>query len=60
MSSTIVNRIWNIEFKHVTFSKTSEFYKCSVSSRIKAQLESTKDEVIIMHLIDDSRVHMKQ
>ena len=60
MSSTTFNKIWNTEFKHVTLSKTSEFSKCSICSRIKAQLESTKNEDIIMQLKDDLRVHMKQ
>lgn len=60
MSSITFNKIWNIEYKHATLSKTSELSKCSIYSRIKAQLESTKDEDIIMQLKEDLRVHMKQ
>ena len=48
MSSTSFNRIWNTKFANVTLSKTSEFSKCVVCSRIKSQLESTKDEEMIV------------
>ena len=36
ISSTTFNRIWNTEFENVTLSKTSNFSKCVVCSRIKS------------------------
>ena len=60
MSSTTFNRIWNKEFANVTLSKTSEFSKCVVCSRIKSQLESTKDGEMIAHLKDERRIHVMQ
>ena len=60
MSSTTFNRIWNKEFANVTLSKTSEFSKCVVCSRIKSQLESTKDGEMIARLKDEHRIHMMQ
>ena len=60
MSSTTFNRIWNKEFANVTLSKTSEFSKCVVCSRIKSQLESTKDGEMIARLKDERRIHMMQ
>ena len=60
MSSTTFNRIWNKEFAKVTLSKTSEFSKCVVCSRIKSQLESTKDGEMIARLKDERRIHMMQ
>ena len=60
MSCTTFNRIWNKEFANVTLSKTSEFSKCVVCSRIKSQLESTKDGEMIARLKDERRIHMMQ
>ena len=60
MLSTTFNRIWNKEFANVTLSKTSEFSKCVVCSRIKSQLESTKDGEMIARLKDERRIHMMQ
>ena len=53
MSSTTFNRIWNTEFANVTLSKTSDFSKCVVCSRIKSQLESTKDDGMIEQLKEE-------
>ena len=60
MSSTTFNRIWNTEFANVTLSKTSDFSKCVVCSRIKSQLESTKDDEMIEQLKEERRIHMMQ
>ena len=60
MSSSTFNRIWRKEFANVTLSKTSEFSKCVVCSRIKSQLESTKDDEMIARLKDERRIHMLQ
>ncbi len=60
MSNTTFNRIWNTEFANVTLSKTSDFSKCVVCSRIKSQLESTKDDEMIEQLKEERRIHMMQ